>query len=88
MGDLSRDNGMERKGTGIMMATIKLRQEKRPHVATLFEACPKCFNGDLVLDARAAGLAAAGTVYAVNRRAILPAVAAAAVAAALVRALA
>jgi len=45
-------------------------------------------EGDLVLDARAAGLAAAGAVYAVNRKAILLAVGAAAVTAALVRAIA
>ncbi|MDQ2676866.1 MAG: AzlD domain-containing protein [Actinomycetota bacterium] len=45
-------------------------------------------DGDLVLDARAAGLAAAGAVYAVSRRSILFAVGAAAVTAALVRALA
>ena len=45
-------------------------------------------DGDLVLDARAAGLAAAGAVYAFSRKSILLAVAAAAVTAALVRALA
>ena len=46
------------------------------------------FGGDqsLELDARAAGLGAAGAVLAVKRDAILPAVTAAAVAAALVRA--
>jgi hypothetical protein len=45
-------------------------------------------DGDLVLDARAAGLAAAGAVFAVNRKAMLWAVAAAAVTAAVVRAIA
>jgi hypothetical protein len=45
-------------------------------------------DGDLVLDARAAGLAAAAAVYAHNRRSILLAVGAAAVTAALVRAIA
>lgn len=45
-------------------------------------------DGDLVLDARAAGLAAAAAVYAHNRRSILLAVGAAAVAAGLVRAIA
>jgi hypothetical protein len=45
-------------------------------------------NGDLVIDARAAGLAAAGAVYAVSRKSILLAVGAAALTAALVRALA
>ena len=42
-------------------------------------------DGDLVLDARAAGLAAAGAVYAVSRKSILLAVGAAAATAALVR---
>lgn len=45
-------------------------------------------DGDLVLDARAAGLAAAAAVYAHNRRSILLAFGAAAVAAAIVRAIA
>ena len=45
-------------------------------------------DGDLVLDPRAAGLAAAAAVYAHNRRSILLAVGAAAVAAGLVRAIA
>jgi branched-subunit amino acid transport protein len=45
-------------------------------------------DGDLVLDARAAGLAAAAAVYAVSRKSILLAVGAAAVTAALVRAIA
>ena len=45
-------------------------------------------DGDLVLDARAAGLAAAAAVYVHNRRSILLAVGAAAVTAALVRAIA
>jgi len=45
-------------------------------------------DGDLVLDARAAGLAAAASVYAISRKSILLAVAAAAVTAALVRAIA
>ncbi len=45
-------------------------------------------DGDLVIDARAAGLAAAAAVYAVSRKSILLAVGAAAVTAALVRAIA
>ncbi len=45
-------------------------------------------DGDLVLDARAAGLAAAATVYTLSRKSILLAVAAAAVTAAAIRALA
>ena len=45
-------------------------------------------DGDLVLDARAAGLAAAAAVYVHSRRSILLAVGAAAVTAALVRAIA
>lgn len=45
-------------------------------------------DGDLVIDARAAGLAAAAGVYAVNRKSLVGAVAAAALTAALVRALA
>ena len=44
-------------------------------------------DGGLVLDARAAGLGAAATVYAVSRKSILWAVAAAAVTAATVRAI-
>ena len=45
-------------------------------------------DGDLVIDARAAGLSAAAAVYAVSRKSLVGAVAAAAVTAALVRALA
>ena len=45
-------------------------------------------NGDLVLDARAAGLAAAGAVYAVSRKSILFAIGAAALTAAAIRAIA
>ena len=45
-------------------------------------------DGDLVIDARAAGLAAAAGVYAVNRKSLVGAVAAAALTAGLVRALA
>ena len=45
-------------------------------------------NGDLVIDARAAGLAAAAAVYAVSRKSVLLAVGAAAITAALVRAIA
>jgi branched chain amino acid efflux pump len=45
-------------------------------------------DGDLVIDARAAGLAAAAAVYSVNRTWLVGAVGAAAVTAALVRALA
>ena len=45
-------------------------------------------DGDLVLDARAAGLGAAAAVYAVSRKSLVAAVAAAAITAALVRALA
>ena len=45
-------------------------------------------DGDLVIDARAAGLAAAAAVYSLSRKSVLAAVAAAAVVAALVRALA
>lgn len=44
-------------------------------------------DGDLVLDARAAGLAAASMVYAVSRKSILLAVGAAAITASLVRAI-
>jgi branched-subunit amino acid transport protein len=45
-------------------------------------------DGDLVLDARAAGLAAAAAVFAVSRKSMLLAVGAAAITAALVRAIA
>jgi branched-subunit amino acid transport protein len=45
-------------------------------------------DGDLAIDARATGLAAAAAVYAINRRALVSAVAAAAITAAMVRALA
>ena len=45
-------------------------------------------DGELVIDARAAGLAAAAAVYAVSRKSLLLAVGAAALTAALVRALA
>jgi branched-subunit amino acid transport protein len=45
-------------------------------------------DGDLVLDARAAGLGAAAAVYAVSRKSLMAAIAAAALVAALVRALA
>lgn len=44
-------------------------------------------DGDLVVDARALGLSAAGVVYAISRGSILVAVAAAAIVAAAVRAL-
>jgi branched-subunit amino acid transport protein len=44
-------------------------------------------DGDLVLDARAAGLVAAAAVFSVNRRAMLAAVAAAAIVAATLRAI-
>jgi len=45
-------------------------------------------DGDLVIDARAAGLGAAAAVYAVSRKSLVAAVAAAAITAAAVRALA
>jgi hypothetical protein len=38
-----------------MMATKnQTSRERRPHLAMLFEACPKCLNGDLELDCRQA----------------------------------